>query len=190
MLTVTRQSEEAKTRQNSTELVANFFERQLANYLHFVLKASAWSRHAGFSEQSVLEARLAPDMFSFSQQVEIACQLAMATFSRLAGEDPPSPPQPRIVSLDDARRAIEHAIRFLPNLAARVPYGWEAASVTLEVPTGGKLHFTGRRFVDEFCIPNFMFHMTTTYAILRNQGAPLGKLDFHGVADAEHREYV
>lgn len=181
MPTVRCLSEETENRQSSNELLATFFRRQLKNYLHFVLKASAWSRQAGISEQSVLEAKLAPDMFSLAKQIEIACELATATFARLAGKDPP--PQARIINLDDACDAIEKAIRLLPDFAAGIPYGWEVAPLKLEVPTGGELQFTGRRFVDEFCIPNFMFHMTITYAILRKTGAPLGKLDFHGVVD-------
>lgn len=139
-------------------------------------KAEAHAKAKGIDPAVFLSARLYPDMFPLTRQVQIACDTARRGAIRLAGGEPPSVPDTE-TSFDELRARIAQtidAVRALPEAAFD---GAEDRSLTLKV-RGSDMTFSGLDFVRTWSLPNFYFHLTTAYAILRSNGLELGKPDF------------
>jgi uncharacterized protein len=128
---------------------------------------------------SLLGAKLADDMYDLSVQVHWAAEGAKLAVQRLLGAGAVSPPPPEAKSFDDLQLRLDAAIAALGESDSEtLELGLER---TLELPQrGGVKAYSGARFLTEFAIPNFYFHLTAAYAILRNQGVPLQKSDFMG----------
>ena len=129
------------------------------------------------SESALMEARLAPDMRPLPAQFQMASDSAKNAIARLAGVDAPSMPdtETSFAELKDrCARTIDYVSGFdeaaLADAADRV--------VTLKFPNGMGYEFTGSAYLTGFALPNFFFHVTTAYAILRAAGISLGKPDF------------
>jgi hypothetical protein len=130
----------------------------------------------GIEERVLLESRLAPDMFALARQVQIATDLLKGGFSRLAGQESPSWPDDED-SFEKlrarVRKTIDHAASF-----SREQYD-DAAGRDIELKFPGvTFSFKGEEYLLNFVLPNFYFHMTTAYAILRHNGVALGKKDY------------
>ena len=130
--------------------------------------------------QSLIDARLAPDMMTLAGQIQRASDTAKGCAARLAGIDPPSFADTE-KSLADLQVRIAKTIDFLRSVKREQFEGSEARTITFK---GGPhtYNFTGQSYLFEFVLPNFYFHVTTAYAILRHHELPLGKLDYLGVA--------
>jgi hypothetical protein len=131
----------------------------------------------GLAETTMLQARLAPDMHPLTNQFQIASDTAKNAIARLAGIDAPSMPdtETTLAQLKDrCRRTVDFILGVDPGALA----GAEDREVVLSFPNGMGYRFAGAKFLTGFALPNFFFHVTTAYAILRNQGVPLGKPDF------------
>ncbi|MDB5458330.1 MAG: uncharacterized protein JWO72_71 [Caulobacteraceae bacterium] len=141
---------------------------------------SAWLDKAlaeGKGEAMLLEARLAPDMRPFPAQIQMASDSAKSAVARLAGiEAPPMPDtEATFAELKDrCRRTID----FIESVDRSAFDGAEDREVVLKFPNGMGYRFTGREYLTGFALPNFFFHVTTTYALLRAQGVGMGKPDF------------
>jgi uncharacterized protein len=138
--------------------------------------------HAGtkkFDPSVLVNARLAPDMFPLSRQVQIACDLAKNSVARLAGQEPPRF-EDNEKTIEELRARIARTIDYLKSVPATAFEGAEDRDI--KVPAGPEkfLDFKGLAFVQRWAIPNVFFHITAAYAILRHNGVDVGKRDFLG----------
>lgn len=149
--------------------------RQLS---HLVDKAQAHATAGAIDSAALVGARLAEDMFPFSAQVQRASDTAKGTGFRLSDVAAPSLPDTE-QTFDELRARIATTVTYLQSLTPGQVDGNEAKAIRL---TFGKLKadFTGTQYLVQFGLPNFYFHVTTAYAILRNQGVQVGKLDYIG----------
>ena len=154
------------------DLTIPVFARGLANLDHLLAKAEG----SGIGEKYLLEARLAADMFPLARQVQIACDTAKFAAIRV-GQAAPLAMADDEVSLADLRGRIGRTIAFLNGVDAAGFEGREGEEVLLKLPTR-ELTFTGLSYVTDFALPNFFFHVTTAYALLRQQGVAIGKNDY------------
>lgn len=154
------------------EITVPVFTRALRNLDHLLAKAIG----SGVKEQDLLEARLAPDMLPLTRQVQIACDTAKLAITRIAQVEP-RPMADEETSLAELRTRIARTIAFLEEADPAAFEGRETAEITLKFPNL-EMAFTGQSLVTEFSLPNFFFHVTTTYGLLRMKGVQLGKLDY------------
>ena len=154
------------------------FTRGLKALSGLLDKAVAHAEANGVDPETYLSLRLAEDMHPLSKQVQIACDSPKLCIARLSGIAAP-------VHDDSEKTIVELKARIASTLAyiASVPRetvdGQEAKEVTLTFP-GGEMKFSGQQYVTGFALPNFYFHLTTVYALLRVAGVPLGKRDYMG----------
>lgn len=153
---------------------APVFVRALNNTAAIIDKALA----AGLEETTILEARLAPDMHPFPRQIQMASDAAKGAVARLAGVEVPAMPDTE-TTLAELKARIEKTVAFVESLDPAAFEGAEDREVVLRFPNM-ELKFTGGEFLTAFALPNFFFHVTTAYGLLRAAGAPIGKLDFLG----------
>jgi hypothetical protein len=154
------------------------FTRQLRNMLGWLDKAEAHAKQRGFDPDNYLGLRLAPDMFPFSRQIQVASDACKGCLVRLSGSEGPTWPDDE-ASLDELRARIAKTIEFAESVPADQIDGTEERTITLEAP-GASFEFTGEAFLKTFSLPNFFFHCTMTYALLRHAGVELGKMDYLG----------
>lgn len=144
----------------------------------FLEKARGWAAENGGSDDTLLSARLYPDMAPLTGQVQRASDAAKFAAARLAGIEAPSMADTE-ASFDELLARIAATVTFLESVPAESINGREDADI--EVKTGrGSFQFKGRAYLLGFALPNFYFHVTTAYAILRHNGVPLGKMDYLG----------
>jgi uncharacterized protein len=154
------------------------FLHGLSNLSIILTKAVDYAKVKNFEESVLMNARLAPDMFPLSKQVQIACDIVKGGAARLANVEVPSFPDTE-TTFSDLQERIAKTKAFIITVTASQMNGSEDRAISLSV--GGKpMHFHGQDYLLQFVIPNFYFHMTTTYAILRHNGVDIGKGDFLG----------
>ncbi|HUG23681.1 DUF1993 domain-containing protein [Piscinibacter sp.] len=153
--------------------------RALGNLLAILDKAQAHATERRIDPAELLDARLSPDMLPLRRQVQIAGDFAKGSAARLAGVAVPE--------YDDAERdfdalkaRIDRTLAFIDGLDPLQIAGSEWRHVSTRA--GDELlHFKGLVYLTQYALPNFFFHMTTAYAILRHAGVELGKADFDGL---------
>lgn len=150
----------------------------LKNLSAVVAKGEANAKERGIDPQVFLSARLAPDMYPFSRQVQIATDNAKGAACRLAGRPVPSWPDEE-KTFEELQARISKARDLLKSVKPEEFAGAETRPVTLKLRSG-EISFDGIGYLTRFALPNFFFHVTTAYAILRHLGVPLGKTDFLG----------
>ena len=129
------------------------------------------------SESALMEARLAPDMRPFPAQYQMASDAAKNALARLTGTEAPSMPDTES-SFAELRDRCDRTIDYLNGFGREDLAGSEDREVVITFPNGMGYRFAGGRYLAEFALPNFFFHATSAYAILRNAGVSLGKPDF------------
>jgi hypothetical protein len=154
------------------------FIRMLGNLKAIVEKASAHAQEKKIDEAAFLNARLFPDMLAFTRQVQIASDFARGTAARLAGGEPPSYEDKEQTFAELAAR-IDRTVAFLRTLSAAQIDGSEGREIVRPI-RGEPQKFTGQDYLLQYALPNFYFHTTTAYAILRHNGIVIGKGDFIG----------
>lgn len=152
--------------------------RMLGNLSAILHKAEAYAAERKIEPSVLLNARLAPDMLPLISQVQIASDNVKGCAARLAGIDIPSYPDSES-SFAELQARIAKTQAFLGSVAAAQLEGSEGKPITLNFP-GMELQFTGQEYLLHFVLPNFYFHLTTAYAILRHNGLDIGKMDFLG----------
>jgi hypothetical protein len=150
----------------------------LENLGHVLKVGEAHAQENGIAAKDYLEARLAPDMFHLTRQVQVASDLAKGCGARLAGVEVPKY-EDNEASFADLQARLAKTIAFLKGLDRNGFAGAEDREVTLKFPNA-EFHFNGRDYLNNFSLPNVYFHITASYAILRNKGVPLGKQDYMG----------
>ena len=153
--------------------------RGLTNLSAILEKAAASAEARNIDASVLIGSRLAPDMHPLSRQVQIASDSAKGAAARLTGTENPSWPDTETTFPELAAR-ISKTIDYLQAFKPEQFEGAAARTVTLPSPSG-EMKFSGQDFLFGFVLPNFFFHLTTAYAILRHNGAPIGKMDFLGV---------
>lgn len=154
------------------------FTRTLNNLIQILEKAQAHAEAKKIKPEVLLNARLFPDMFALTRQIQIASDFAKGTAARLAGLEPPSYPDTES-SFAELITRVQKTIDFLNTITADKINGSENRDIVLKMHSG-ELHFKGEAYLTQFSLPNFYFHATTAYAILRHNGIELGKADFIG----------
>ena len=155
------------------------FVRTLNNMLAWLDKAEAHAAARKFDSKNYLGLRLTPDMLPFSRQIQIATDTSKNCLARLAGLEPPKW-EDNEASLDELRARIKKAIEYAKSVPAAKLEGSEAREIMVPMGPGRTVPFTGETFLRGFSLPNFYFHATMTYALLRQGGVELGKMDFLG----------
>ena len=122
--------------------------------------------------------RPAPDMRPLSSQIAFASDSANGAMARLSGGAPPAMPDTE-TTIDQLGARIAATIDYVKSVPEEDVDGSEENDFVLITPSGD-ISFKGLAFLAGFALPNFLFHVTTAYAILRLSGVPRGKLDFHG----------
>lgn len=154
------------------------FVRLLGNLLVWLDKAEAHAAAKKFDTSVYLSTRLAPDMLGFTKQIQIACDGAKFCAARLAGIDAPSFDDTE-ASLNELRERIRATIAFVQSVSAAQIDGSEDKDVVIP-RRDGSMTLKGEAYLKFFAMPNFYFHITTAYALLRHNGVELGKMDFLG----------
>ncbi|OQS31019.1 hypothetical protein B0T40_23685 [Chromobacterium haemolyticum] len=152
--------------------------RGLNNLSAILDKAAADAAARNIAPEVLLNARLAPDMFALTRQVQIASDSAKGCVARLAGVEVPSYADDE-ASFADLQQRIAKTVAFLQGFNAAQIDGSEAREVVLKV-RGDEIRFSGQNYLLGFVLPNFYFHITAAYAILRHNGVALGKMDYLG----------
>ena len=154
----------------------------LKNLSHFMDKAEAHAAAGGPKVEALMEASLGHGMANFTRQIQFASDAAKSGAARLAGIEAPAMPDTE-ATWADLKARIAKTVAFVESVKRDQVHGQEERQVTLTFP-GRTMEFTGQSFLLTFSLPNFLFHVTTAYAILRSQGVPLGKMDFLAGANA------
>ncbi|WP_343637955.1 DUF1993 domain-containing protein [Roseateles sp.] len=155
------------------------FDRMLANMQTWIRTARDHAKAKGFDESVYLTLRLAPDMLPLARQIQIASDSAKSGAARLAGIEVPSWPDNE-ATLDELLQRLQKTRDFLKTVDAGQINGAETRPISVPRRDKEPLQFEGQDFLRFFNLPNFYFHATTLYALLRHAGVPLGKLDFLG----------
>lgn len=143
-------------------------------------KAEAHCAAKGIKPEAILQFRLYPDMLPFVKQVQLACDFAARAAARLAGQDPASFPDTE-TTFAELQGRIAAARAYIAGFPDAAFDGWAGRSITLKV--GGRdMTFAGDRFLLGYSLPQFHFHATTAYDILRHNGVEVGKRDYMGAA--------
>jgi uncharacterized protein len=153
-------------------------KRGLANLDAILAKAAAWADGRKIDPNALLLARLAPDMFTLVRQVQIACDMAKNGTARLAGAEAPKFEDTE-ASFDELRARIAKSVAFLDTLKPELFDAAAQRDISLPV-AGNTLQFKGEDYLQTWVLPNFYFHVTMSYALLRHNGLELGKRDFLG----------
>lgn len=152
--------------------------RALENLSAQIDKAVAHATEKGVPEQELVQARLAEDMIPFVRQVQIATDTAKFCTARLAQLEAPSWADEE-ASFAELKQRIAKATDYLRGVAREAIDGKEQVAISFKAGPY-PLHFVGQDYVRSFVLPNFYFHCSIAYAILRHKGVPLGKLDYLG----------
>ena len=154
------------------------FARMLRNLSAILAKAQAHCEAKKLDAAAITAYRLYPDMFPFTRQVQIACDTAKGAVARLAGMEPPKHEDTE-QSFADLQARIAKTLEFVESVKPGQVDGSEGREVVLK-QRAGELRLKGIDYLLSHAYPNFYFHVTTAYAILRHNGVEVGKRDFIG----------
>lgn len=159
-------------------------KKMLANLDGLAEKAAAFAKTKSFDPQVLLTDRLSPDMFPLIRQIQSSCDHAKFTAARLSGQESPKHPDTE-QTLDEARARIRTVRAYLDGFKASDFDGAETRPISIPALEGRTI--PGLEYLLEFAQPNFYFHITTAYAILRNNGVDVGKRDYLGAPSSLNR---
>lgn len=152
--------------------------RTLKNLSNILAKAVAQAKDEKIDLSTLLEARLAPDMYPLTRQIQIASDGAKGCAARLTGQEPPKFPDTE-TTFPQLQERIAKTITYLESVKPEQFAGSENRAITLKSPSR-TLEFNGCEYLTGFVLPNFYFHVTTAYGLLRSKGITIGKMDFLG----------
>ena len=153
------------------------FTKMLENLDHCLEKAIAFAQQRKFEPDLFVSTRLAPDQFDFTHQIQSACDAAKYAAAYLSGQTAPSHPDTE-KTISELRARIKTCIQYVRSVPASA---YEGAADRRVAPAWlqGKW-FRGEDYFRQIAVPNFYFHVTTAYALLRHNGVELGKMDYIG----------
>lgn len=150
--------------------------KMLANLEALLDKGEAHAKASGMELSELTEARLAPDMKTLVGQVQLASDAAKGGAARLAGVAAPSMPDTE-TSYADLKARVRKTIEFVSSIKPEQISNDLERIIELPLPNGA-MTFKAKDFALTFSLPNFLFHVTTAYALLRHKGVPVGKRDY------------
>jgi uncharacterized protein len=154
------------------------FRRGLVNLSAILDKAAAHAESRKIEPAVFLSARLYPDMFTFTRQVQLSSDFAKGAAARLAGDAPPKYDDVE-TSFPELKARIARTIAFIDGFKPAQIDGSEQRDIEIKTPTR-TFQFKGIDFLCTWALPNFFFHSTTAYDILRHNGVDVGKMDYLG----------
>ena len=160
------------------DLSVPVFSRGLGQLTHVLEKSLAHAKANDIDPAALVDARLAPDMITLAGQVQRASDASKLAVARISGVTAPSFPDEE-KTYDELLARIAKTQAFLATVDRTLVDGQEERQVTIK-SREGEAHFTAQRYLLQFALPNFFFHVTTAYDVLRHKGMPIGKLDYLG----------
>ena len=154
------------------------FTRGLGQLAHVLDKGLAHAQAAGTDPDLLVQARLAPDMYTLAGQVQTASDAAKFAAARITGIAAPSFPDTE-TTYAELQARVAKTVDFLGSVERSQVDGGEEREVTMKVG-GAELRFSAQRYLLQFALPNFYFHVTTAYDVLRHSGVALAKRDYLG----------
>lgn len=158
------------------DITVPVFIRSFGNLRAILEKGRAFADGKGMTHEELTAARLFPDMLPLTGQIQRASDTARFVAVRVAGAEAVSMADEER-SFDDMQARIAATVDYLQKVDAASFDGTEGREVVMKTRTG-ELRFTGTSYILQFALPNFYFHLTTAYDILRHKGVPLTKPDF------------
>ncbi len=155
---------------------APVFTHYLTSLSGVLQKGADYAEARKIDPSVLVNARLFPNMFPLSRQVQIASDQAKGCMARLSGTEIPSYPDTES-TFPELKARIEKTVAFVKGFRPEQINGSEEKTITLKIG-GQDTNFTGQKYLLHFVLPNFFFHCTTAYAILRHNGVEIGKPDF------------
>lgn len=155
------------------------FQQMLQALDDMLAKAEAYASARKFDPDVLLGTRLFPDMFALTRQVQIACDFAKSVPARLAGVEVPAYDDTE-QTFAELHARIARTLEFLKGLDAARFAGSESRNIVLRPGTPKERTLEGQAYLLAYGLPQFFFHVTTVYALLRHNGVELGKKDFMG----------
>ncbi|MEO8905988.1 MAG: DUF1993 domain-containing protein [Polyangiaceae bacterium] len=159
------------------EITVPQFKNTLGQLEKWLDAAVEYAKTKSFDPNVLLTMRLAPDQYPLVRQIQSVCDTAKFTPARLTGKEPPKHPDTE-QTMDELRTRIRAVLEYLDGYKAAEFVGKETTPVNLPWMPGK--HVLGADYVSQLQLPNFYFHATVAYEILRHNGVPLGKTDFIG----------
>ncbi|MBN9146607.1 MULTISPECIES: DUF1993 family protein [unclassified Nitrobacter] len=156
------------------------FLQTLGALSEILKKAEAHASARKIAPEALLTARLYPDMLPLTRQIQIACDFAVKTSARLSGSEVPSTPDTE-KTFDDLQQRVAKAMDYVNGIAPAKFEGADGRDVTFPAGPDKTMTLKGQQYLSQFALPNFYFHATTAYDILRHNGIEIGKRDFMGV---------
>ena len=153
------------------------FQHMLRNLSHFLDKGEANAQARKFDPSVLATARLAPDMLPFARQILIACDAAKLGVARISGVEAPKFDDTE-ASFAELKARIQKTLDYLGSVPAKALDGTEDKEVTFPVGRENTRTLEAQAYLTTWVLPNFFFHVTTAYAILRHNGVDLGKSDY------------
>jgi hypothetical protein len=158
--------------------VVTGFSRSLQNLAAMLDKADQHAKANNYESTVLLDARLYPDMFPCKRQIQLVTDFAKGSAGRLAGVEVPKWEDTENVCAELQVR-LKQTMAFLATLEPEQFVDAPTRAIEIKTPVG-TFNFTGSAFLLQWAVPNFYFHMTTAYNLLRHNGVPIGKFDFLG----------
>ena len=155
------------------------FKQILGGLSGVLTKAEQHAQEKKIEPSALLQARLFPDMFTLTRQVQIASDFAKGVAARLAGMDVPSYADTED-SFAQLQERIAKTLAFIEGVKRSDVDGSEERQIVTQAGTSREKIFAGQSYLLNYGLPHFFFHVTSTYAILRSSGVPIGKKDFIG----------
>jgi hypothetical protein len=153
------------------------FKTTLTNLDHCLAKAQANATARKFDPNVLVGVRLAPDMLPFAAQIRIACDAAKLAVARIGGLEAPKF-EDNEATFDDLRQRIAKTQAWLATVPSDALDGREEVDITFPVGRDKTRTMKGEAYLKHWALPNFFFHVTTAYALLRHNGVDLGKADY------------
>lgn len=155
------------------------FKQMLGSLAALLDKAGSHAEARKIAPEVLLQTRLFPDMFPLVRQVQIACDFAKGVTARLAGAEVPAYDDAE-QSFEELRTRIDRTIAFIDSFDAAAFDGSEAREIVTRPGTPKERRFNGQDYLLGYGLPQFFFHVTTAYALLRHNGVDVGKRDYMG----------
>jgi hypothetical protein len=158
------------------------YTKLLGNLGTILDKAEAWVTEKKLDPNAILLARLSPDMFTFTRQVQIATDMAKGTCARLAAQEAPRY-EDNETTFPELKARVAKTLAYIGTLPAAAFDGSESRKIVLKLGPPGKqteMEFIGLNYLQAFGTPNVYFHYSMVYALLRHNGMEIGKRDYVG----------
>jgi len=156
---------------------AHVFTRMLKNCRFWMGKAATHAEQKKFDPNLFLGFRLAPDMFAFARQVQSACDNAKGSVARIGGVEIPKF-EDNETTLAELQARIDKTLAFVETVDADKLEAGSSREIVIVTPRAERKWPTGLNYLQTYALPNFFFHVTSAYAILRHNGVEVGKMDY------------